>query len=224
MMKGRHFATTRDDGGESVSVSRGNRARGLISGASISLWMRVTVAALGCQDATDRRAGEVIDAAGDASLPALDAAADRGRVEPDAAPDAMPDAMLDATLDAMPDAMPEPDMGPAPDEGPPPDAGPPACNPALSVVPTPPAARPFDLVTLRARGGTGAWRYAFIENASGALLNDRTGAYLAGEAIGAIDRVRLTDEGCAGEAIAQHRAGGFVGKIVLEGPGLAACG
>jgi hypothetical protein len=26
MMKGRHFATTRDDGGESVSVSRGNRA------------------------------------------------------------------------------------------------------------------------------------------------------------------------------------------------------
>ncbi len=25
----------------------------------------------------------------------------------------------------------------------------------------------------------------------------------------------------AGEAIAQHKAGGFVGKIVLEGPGLA---
>lgn len=168
--------------------------------------MMLIVAAMGCQNATDLPPGEVIDAAVDAGLDERlppDAAADRGMVEADAMRDAMPDAMADAMPDAMLDDGPEPDQGPAPDEGTPPDAGPPACNPALSVVPTPPAARPFDLVTLRARGGTGAWRYAFIENASGALLNDRTGAYLAGEAIGAIDRVRLTDEGCAGEAVAE---------------------
>lgn len=157
--------------------------------------MMVLVAAGGCKEATD--------------LPVdpIDAAVDQGPapdvyVPPDAAADAappMPDLAPDP--DAAPDMAIEPDLGPDPDEGPPPDMGPPACSPALAVTASPPAARPFDLVTLRARGGTGAWRYDFIDNASGALLNERTGAYLAGELIGAVDRVRLTDEGCAGEAV-----------------------
>lgn len=159
-----------------------------------SLVVLMTGLAFGCQEATD-----VVD---DAGRP--DARATDGAVEIDVAVDMAVD--LGGDMDApdggpLPDEGPMPDVGPVPDEGPAPDMGPPMCSPALEVVADPRAARPFDLVTLRARGGTGAWRYAFIENNSGALLNEVTGAYLAGEVVGAVDHVVLTDDGCVGEAI-----------------------
>ncbi|MCA9545217.1 MAG: FG-GAP repeat protein [Myxococcales bacterium] len=162
------------------------------------------------------------------------AAAD-GRVEVDLAlMDAGPDQALDQAVDqavdqAPPDqAPPPPDAGP-PDEGPPDaepadaavlaDLGPPPCVPALTVTPDRTFARPFDLVTFQARGGTGAWRFALAEDASGALLEPLTGAYLAGPTVGAVDRIVVTDDGCVGEAVATvgvveamevHPAGGQV--------------
>lgn len=100
-------------------------------------------------------------------------------IEPDMAPDA---AVVDAEL--------EPDM-----------AWPPVCEPVLAAVASPEAARPFDLVTVLAAGGTGAYRFEFVENLSGALLNEVTGAYLAGAVPGVVDRIRLVDDGCEGEVI-----------------------
>lgn len=146
-------------------------------------------------------------AVADAAAPAPDALPDRGPggdAGPDAAPDAhLPDAAPDATLpDAAPDAhLPDaaPDARP-PDAVPEPDAGPPACDPPLAITPAAAHARVFDLVTLRAAGGTGAWRFELLRDESGALLNEITGAYLAGERVGTRDEIRLTDDGCLGEA------------------------
>ncbi|MCA9541647.1 MAG: hypothetical protein KC620_22275, partial [Myxococcales bacterium] len=156
--------------------------------AGLAVW-----ALSACNDATDVAAdAQTVDSA------AADAAPDLAPAE-DAAP------MLDMAPPPEPDAAP-----PVEDAEPPPvvDAEPPPadmapevrCDPALSVVAEPRAARPYDLVTLRASGGTGQWRFEFVENASGGLLNEVTGAYLAGEVIGAVDEFRVTDTGCAGEA------------------------
>ncbi|MEE2786992.1 MAG: hypothetical protein VX589_06605 [Myxococcota bacterium] len=77
----------------------------------------------------------------------------------------------------------------------------PGCEPALFAEAKPLAARPRDLVRVAAGGGTGAWRFEFVNNASGALLNAVTGAYLAGTMVGVVDQVKVTDDGCAGEVI-----------------------
>lgn len=160
--------------------------------ARAALALLVAIGTLaGCQEATDvdPDAEVMIDATGG---------------DPDAAPDAAPDATPDAAADATPpDAAPDAAVDATPpDAAPPPDmmVGPPPCIPALSAAADPRAARPYDLVTVRAAGGTGAYRYLFDDNPSGALLNEFTGAYLAGAVIGAVDRVRVVDDGCVGEA------------------------
>ena len=119
---------------------------------------------------------------------------------PDAAPaDATPDAVV-APDAALPDAAsPDADV---------PDATPPdlpRCDPPLAVEPGLAFARVLDLVTLRASGGTGQWRFSLLADASGALLNEATGAYLAGEQTGVSDIVRVRDLGCQGEVRAEIR-------------------
>ncbi len=121
----------------------------------------------------------------------------------DAAPDATSsDAAVDAGVvedAAAPDASPPPDAGEA-DAGPAPDAGPQACAPALGLTSARQAVLAFDLVQLRASGGTGAHRYALATNASGALLNEISGEYVSGGTRGTEDEIVVTDLGCLGEA------------------------
>ncbi len=111
------------------------------------------------------------------------------------------------TLDAgTPDAGQPPTP---PDAGPPPapDAGVPdsgemltECMPALQAQQNQAAVLALDLFTVIATGGTGAYRFELITNESGAIINEFSGAYLSGDAEGSKDVVRVTDEGCLGEA------------------------
>ena len=59
---------------------------------------------------------------------------------------------------------------------------------------------PHSLVRFEAAGGTGQWQFAFEENRSGAVLNPTTGTYLAGDRLGVIDAIILTDANCEGSA------------------------
>ena len=74
------------------------------------------------------------------------------------------------------------------------------CEPPLSIAPNQLYRAGFDLVTFRAEGGTGQYRYAFAENESGAILNGLTGVYLAGENQGTRYIVAVTVIGCVGSA------------------------
>ncbi len=159
-----------------------------------TLLLFVSGLVFGCNEATD----VTPDAAAD-----IDGAVDASpEPEPDMAPEPEPDMAAEPEPDMAPPLdmapEPEPDMAPEPE----PDAmvGPAPCIPALGLTADPPSARPFDLVTVMGAGGTGAYRYAFVENASGALLNEFTGAYLAGDSVGAVDRIVVTDDGCEGQA------------------------
>jgi hypothetical protein len=100
-------------------------------------------------------------------------------------------------------AAPDPDMA-VPDMALEPDAdpGPPVCDPPLTVTPEVAYARPFDLLTFRAGGGSGDWRFEIAADGSAPLLNELTGAYLAGQTIGVEDTIRVTDTACVGEATA----------------------
>ena len=80
------------------------------------------------------------------------------------------------------------------------DAPLPDCEPALAVSPETGFRNAFGLLQLEPSGGTGAYRFELFENNSDALVNEITGSYLAGDVVGAVDRVRLTDVGCAGSA------------------------
>ncbi len=159
-------------------------------------------AAATCADGTSPRPGGECAAPPDAG--AADASPDTGVA--DASPDAGPDTgVADAAPDAtVPDAAADAE---APDAATPDatDPGPPPCDPPLALEPPEAVARAFDLVTFHADGGTGAWRFTLADDTSGALLNHATGAYLAGETVGGVDRVRLTDARCAGEAVATVR-------------------
>lgn len=120
------------------------------------------------------------------------AVADAG---PTPAPDAAPLPGLDAEP-ALPDALPT--------DADTPDAGPlPACDPALVLSPASRAVGALQLVSFEASGGTGDYTFALATDGSGALVNAITGAYLSGNRTGTTDRIRLTDRGCTGEAIAQ---------------------
>ena len=125
--------------------------------------------------------------------PAQDARATDSSIIGDAGPidqilpvDAMPDAANELDLDIEPDAMP--------------DAGRQPCEPPLGITASATSARPYDLIRLTPVGGTGAWRFVLVDNQSGALLNETTGAYLAGEVSGTTDRIGLSDDGCLGES------------------------
>ncbi len=80
------------------------------------------------------------------------------------------------------------------------DAGTQDCDPALSISPPSVQVLPFDLVVFDGEGGTGDYAWELVEDGSGALVNDRTGAYLSGRTAEVTDTVRLTDAGCTGEA------------------------
>lgn len=133
--------------------------------------------------------------------------------EPSAIPDAAaPDAAVDAVLtdvavDAAPDAA--VDVGPDPDAEAPADmaagdadAGPVECDPPLAIVPDEAFTAAYDLVVLEPTGGTGNYRFELVENNSDGIVNALTGAYLAGATENVVDRVRLTDAQCVGEAFA----------------------
>ena len=77
------------------------------------------------------------------------------------------------------------------------------CDPALSVTPLEATALPLGLVTFSASGGTGDYRFEVTTDESGAILNDRSGAYLAGTVSGVTDVVTVTDVGCIGEVQAR---------------------
>lgn len=90
---------------------------------------------------------------------------------------------------------PPPDAG-FPDSG----VGPLACAPALSVARASTAVLPLDLFTIIAQGGTGDYRFELETNASGAIINPLSGAYLSGAQEGVTDLVKVSDLGCVGEA------------------------
>ena len=121
-------------------------------------------------------------------------------VFPDAhapAPDALP---MDA--DPPDGGFVRPDAGsPTPDGG----FGPQACAPALSIAPETATALPLGLLTFVGQGGTGDYLYELSEDRSGAILNERSGAYLAGETALVADTVVLHDTGCVGTATATVR-------------------
>lgn len=135
----------------------------------------------------------------DPVAPATDAAAaDGGLADAQPAPDAspLPDAAApDATADdAQPAADAEADAGVLP-----------ACDPALSLQPLTRAVGALQLISFTAAGGTEDYRFDLVEDGSGALVNELTGAYLAGRRVGTTDRVRVRDVACAGEAVATIR-------------------
>ncbi len=111
-----------------------------------------------------------------------DATADVMDIGTDAVEDTLPDMVEDSpTLDA--------------------DAGPLSCDPALAFPEGKGYSNAFGLQQLIPTGGTGGYRFHLVDNMSGALLNELTGAYLAGGVTGVTDRVKLTDSGCSGEAL-----------------------
>lgn len=74
------------------------------------------------------------------------------------------------------------------------------CQPVLSAAQSTASVLPLDLFTVRAAGGTGAYRFTLVDNQSGAIINALSGAYLSGDAEGTIDTVEITDDGCIGSA------------------------
>ena len=87
---------------------------------------------------------------------------------------------------------------PIPDAG----SGPPPCSPPLELQPRVATVLPLSLLVFQATGGTGKYRFSLESNESGALINDLSSAYLAGELAGARDVVGLRDLGCVGTATA----------------------
>jgi len=96
----------------------------------------------------------------------------------------------------------------APDAGvPPPDgSAPTTCSPALAIDPPGPSVLPLGLIGFRASGGTGQYRFSLRAtdggSGSSAILNELSGAYLAGDAFGVTDEVTVVDLGCEGSAVA----------------------
>ncbi|MBR56438.1 MAG: hypothetical protein CMH54_00100 [Myxococcales bacterium] len=80
------------------------------------------------------------------------------------------------------------------------DAGPEACNPALAMLPYEAHTNPYTLTNFSASGGTGAYRYEIVENASTSYIDPLTGSYLSGPTTGVEDLVRVVDLDCAGYA------------------------
>ena len=75
-------------------------------------------------------------------------------------------------------------------------AGPTACDPELSIASSELWAASYGYLTLVPTGGTGAYRFELITDGSGAIVNELTGAYLAGPETDTVDVVRVTDLGC----------------------------
>jgi len=124
----------------------------------------------------------------------------------DVTADATPDAVVDGVVDAVPDAAPDVAVDAQPDAEP--DAAPDVpvdvplapCEPALSITPGETSVLPYSLTVLSVSGGTGAYSFELTTDASGALVNDLTGAYVAGGVVAVDDVVTVTDAGCIGSA------------------------
>jgi hypothetical protein len=148
-----------------------------------------------------------ISGAADTATAADTAAVDTAT--PDVAADTVtPDAAAADAADVADEAN-EQDTTPldTSDDGASPDGGAdtsglPPCDPPLAVTPSQAWTPPRHLVTLVAHGGVVEYRFSWVTNASGAVLNGTSGAYLSGSTAGATDVVRVTDLGCAGEALA----------------------
>jgi len=136
---------------------------------------------------------------------------DTGAIEADSSvPDAATggtDLGLDLAVEPMdaspPDAAPDPEPDATPvDGGSDVDAGPVECDPPLAFERDEYFTAAYDLVVLQPSGGTGNYRFEMVENSSDAIVNELTGAYLAGPVENVVDRVRLSDAACIGEAVA----------------------
>lgn len=96
------------------------------------------------------------------------------------------------------------DTGVWPDAATPPPvdagSGPVACAPALSLTGVRGAVVAFDLLSLAAAGGTGAYRFELTTNSSGGLVNPISGEYVSGGVRGVEDTITVTDLGCIGQA------------------------
>lgn len=119
---------------------------------------------------------DALDAAGDVSV-----SADTEVSTGDTADGASPDVALDVQEDTI-------------------DAGPQPCDPPLGLSADQETTLPFGLLALTPSGGTGAYRFEMLENASGGIVHELLGSYLAGSETNVEDVVRLTDLGCVGEA------------------------
>ncbi len=151
-----------------------------------SLFLTLVIAGVAASGCDDGGASAI-----DSSVPdMMTATTDRG-------PDVETDP-LDAAADMAPDATPAEDMAPAGDA----DAGPVECSPALGFAQDEYFTAAYDLVVLEPTGGTGNYRFELVDNNSDAIVNALTGAYLAGALEDVVDRVRLWDTGCIGEAFA----------------------
>lgn len=71
------------------------------------------------------------------------------------------------------------------------------CDVPLAISPDDAIVAPLALMTFEASGGTGDYHFSLLSNESGALINELTGAYLAGMLGGSTDVVLLQDQGCA---------------------------
>ncbi len=187
------------------------RAHSVLALAALSA---LVFACVGCSGQTDDPAAPTT--AADAGM---DAAAMADIADTHANPDTHTDADTVTDSDTVTvtdsatqsDTVTDPDAATAPDtaadiddpDTAPIDAGPQPCNPPLKLEAPAKEILPFDLMTFIASGGTGAWRFELTTNASGAVLNKLTGAYLSGDKTGTKDGVQLTDEGCIGEANAE---------------------
>ena len=98
---------------------------------------------------------------------------------------------------------PEPGPGEDEPETPPEDPDSLTCDPPLVLTTETPALPVLSITRLEARGGTGQYLFEQVDNQSGGLLNALTGAYLTGPTEGVLDRFRLTDAGCEGQADAE---------------------
>ncbi len=127
---------------------------------------------------------------------------DSGGVDSGASLDALPDGSAN---DASGDISVPVDVDELNDGGDTIDAvpGPQPCSPALALAPAVAKILPYDLRTLAATGGTGAYQFALTSNASGAVLNKYSGAYLSGSKSGVTDVIKLTDSGCVGSAFSK---------------------
>ncbi len=81
------------------------------------------------------------------------------------------------------------------------------CNPPLEVLPALSYVHPRELVTFDVNGGTGSPRFELVSSSSGlgADVHPFLGVYIAGSSPDTVDRVRVTDRLCEGEAIAEIR-------------------
>jgi hypothetical protein len=77
------------------------------------------------------------------------------------------------------------------------DAGPSACELPLTYEGDQAAVLSLDTIVLAIAGGSGAYRFTYVENQSGGILNPISGQYVSGTISGTVDKFQVTDETCA---------------------------